>query len=138
MIPMATAVRFYRPPPRYEAGRDVMAETLRKVADALREAGVSLIDSAEERGVLLTWNVKTVSQNMQAWMASADVVHCYQSLFQSGHLAMPRKTAKHRSISIITSALTRPKGVPIFSRFTVTDLSTITCEGVLSPFSASG
>jgi len=40
---------------RYEAGRDVMAGTLRKVADALHEAGVSLIDSTEGRGVLLTW-----------------------------------------------------------------------------------
>ena len=38
----------------YEAGRDVMAGTLRKVADALHEAGVQLIDNAEGRGVLLT------------------------------------------------------------------------------------
>ena len=39
---------------RYEAGRDVMAGTLRKVADALQEAGVRIIDNAEGRGVLLT------------------------------------------------------------------------------------
>jgi len=38
---------------RYEAGRDVMAGTLRKVADALREAGVNLIDNAEGIGILL-------------------------------------------------------------------------------------
>jgi len=38
---------------RYEAGRDVMAGTLRKVADALRGAGVSLIDNAEGIGILL-------------------------------------------------------------------------------------
>ena len=40
--------------PRYEAGRDIMAGTLRKVADALHEAGVHLIDNVQGRGVLLT------------------------------------------------------------------------------------
>lgn len=54
------------------------------------------------------------------------------------HFAMPRKTAKHRSISANVSLSTRPSFCRTFSRFTVSTLSTMICGGFKRPLSSSG
>lgn len=54
------------------------------------------------------------------------------------YFAIPRNTAKQRSTSTKAFASMRPKAGPSLSRFTVTALSTITCDGFFRPFSALG
>ena len=52
--------------------------------------------------------------------------------------ATPRNTASDRVTDSMASALRRPNGWPILSRFTVMALSTITCDGLRRPFSGAG